>query len=202
MKSSKPTQQSVNSEPVAASPATGPDVAQPDERAEFEKWAQLSKWKIGANLDRLTHDQNEYRYAGTQVAWEAWQAGRSALAEQARQLEIANLRIATLTKMLRYIAFVLTGDENRDAQLAADKAAEQSRQGVSLETAMGFADSSIYWKNRAEAAEARTRELREALRHLFGAMKNEMVVRGLPLEWSKDSAMGEAECVLAGGKWR
>jgi hypothetical protein len=35
-----------------------------------------------------------------------------------------------------------------------------------------------------------------ALEGLFGAMKNEMTVRGLPLEWIHDSPMGKAEQAL------
>ena len=35
-----------------------------------------------------------------------------------------------------------------------------------------------------------------ALSDLFGASQNEMVARGLPLEWRLDSAMGRAEQAL------
>lgn len=41
------------------------------------------------------------------------------------------------------------------------------------------------------------RPLVEALDKLFFATQNEMIVRNLPLEWQKDSAMGLAETVLA-----
>jgi len=37
----------------------------------------------------------------------------------------------------------------------------------------------------------------EAARHLFGANKNELVSRGLPLEWSPNSGMGVMERALA-----
>jgi len=36
-----------------------------------------------------------------------------------------------------------------------------------------------------------------ALKNLMGAAKNEMVLKGLPLEWSPDSAMGKAEALIA-----
>lgn len=45
---------------------------------------------------------------------------------------------------------------------------------------------------------ARVAELTEALRELFGTCKNEMVSRGLPVEWQPDSAMGRAERALTG----
>jgi hypothetical protein len=53
--------------------------------------------------------------------------------------------------------------------------------------------------NIAHAAGKRAVEgdLVVALRDLVGATKNEMVVRGLPLEWRPDTAMGRAEAALA-----
>lgn len=46
------------------------------------------------------------------------------LREAEREHEIDQERISVAAKMRRYIAFVLTGDEEADAQLAADRAHE------------------------------------------------------------------------------
>jgi hypothetical protein len=52
------------------------------------------------------------------------------------------------------------------------------------------------WAAVLQASEARAARLEAALRRLFGASQNEMVSRGLPLEWLPGSPMGEAERAL------
>lgn len=50
------------------------------ERAEFEAWA-TSQWLV---LQRTVHGE-DYQDLRTQVAWEAYQAGRAALQSQDRE---------------------------------------------------------------------------------------------------------------------
>lgn len=60
-----------------------------------------------------------------------------------------------------------------------------------------LAKNARHHEKRTETVEAENARLREALHELFGATKNEMVNKGLPLEWQKDCAMGRAEAALA-----
>lgn len=39
-------------------------------------------------------------------------------------------------------------------------------------------------------------ELLDALERLFRASKNELILQGLPLEWTQDSAMSQAEATI------
>ena len=56
--------------------------------------------------------------------------------ELSTELEIAREHIRIQRKMLHYIAFVLTGNENADAQLAAEQIKEQNRElSLALATA-------------------------------------------------------------------
>jgi hypothetical protein len=69
------------------------------------------------------------------------------------ELEVAISRSGIKSKMLRYIAFVLTGDENADVQLAADRVksalAVERERVAQLEVALArMADEAGYKSNR------------------------------------------------------
>jgi hypothetical protein len=54
--------------------------------------------------------------------------------------------------------------------------------------------------NEIDALSLQCEAMAEALDFCMGAMKNEMVSRGLPLEWSKGSGLGVAERALSAYK--
>jgi hypothetical protein len=93
-------------------------------RPENQRWLDVAD-KIAAHTEAALKETSEALEATAKDAIRFQDKNKNLRAQFAAAEEIFEERLRIMSKMLQYIAFVLTGDEQADSQLAADRIVEE-----------------------------------------------------------------------------